>query len=95
MSIAIHLVVMALAAFTLPLAIGAGAPAAGEASGSWPVHDIDRAAVLRARRQRPLLQGLVRAHDHPDAGIPIFLCREQCGRFLLSCPIDAGRALIH
>ena len=65
-SVIIHLVVMIAACFALPLHIASrmGRAAAGRRGvlAARAVRGLDRAAVLRARRQRPAAAGLVRAH---------------------------------
>ena len=64
--VVVHLALLALALLTLPLSIAGGwgePPTSGYAI--WllgPVRGLDRAAVLRARRQQPAAAGLVRPH---------------------------------
>jgi len=67
-SITIHIAVMTAACLFLPLSIATwwGAPAGGCDGGTLaarPVRRLDRAAVLRALRQRSAAAGLVRAHQ--------------------------------
>ena len=97
MSILIHLAVMALAASTLPLAIGAGRPPASGRGvlAARPVRGLDRAAVLRARRQWAAAAGLVRAHRiiRPPR-IPIFsMRRAMSAAFSPCCPIRRWSSL--
>jgi protein-L-isoaspartate O-methyltransferase len=92
MSFLIHLVVMALAAFTLPLAIGAGRPpASGEAF--WLIGLFATSIGLpffALAASAPLLQAWFARTDHPDAKDPYFLyAASNVGSFLalLSYPI--------
>src|SRR5207302_1217535 len=85
MSILIHLVMMALAAFTLPLAIGAGRPpAAGEAF--WLLGLFTTSIGLpffALAANGPLLQAWFVRTDHPDASDPYFLyAASNVGSFL-------------
>jgi hypothetical protein len=74
-SILVHLVVMALAAYTLPLAIGTGRPpATGEAF--WLMGLFASAIGLpffALAANGPLLQAWFARTDHPDAKDPYFL----------------------
>jgi len=85
MSIAIHLAVMALAAFTLPLAIGAARPPAnGEAF--WLLGLFTTSIGLpffALAANGPLLQVWFARTDHPDAKDPYFLyAASNVGSFL-------------
>jgi hypothetical protein len=91
MSILIHLVVMGLAASTLPLAIGAGrAPAEGQAF--WLIGLFATSIGLpffALAANGPLLQAWFARTDHPDAADPYFLyAASNIGSFiaLLSYP---------
>jgi hypothetical protein len=85
MSILIHLAVMALAAFTLPLAIGAGRPpASGQAF--WLIGLFATSIGLpffALAANGPLLQAWFARTDHPDAKDPYFLyAASNVGSFL-------------
>ena len=70
-SVVVHLVVMIVAVFWLPLGIAAGWGRAPDANpgilAARPVRRLDRIAVLRAVGKRSAAAGLVRAH-RPSAG---------------------------
>jgi protein-L-isoaspartate O-methyltransferase len=90
-SVLIHLAVLALAAFTLPLAIGAGRPpAAGEVF--WLLGTFTTSIGLpffALAANGPLLQAWFARTDHPDAKDPYFLyAASNVGSFvaLLSYP---------
>ena len=81
-SVMIHLGLMVVACFWLPLSIASrlGPPAGGRRSvlAARPVRGLDRTAVLRARRQCAAAAGLVRAHRSSVGERSLFpLCREQ------------------
>src|ERR1700736_4537696 len=85
MSILIHLAVMALAAFTLPLAIGAGRPPAG-GEAFWLLGLFATSIGLpffALAANGPLLQAWFARTDHPDAKDPYFLyAASNVGSFL-------------
>jgi hypothetical protein len=85
LSIAIHLAVMGLAAFTLPLAIGAGRPPA-EAETFWLLGLFTTSIGLpffALAANGPLLQAWFARTDHPDAQDPYFLyAASNVGSFL-------------
>jgi hypothetical protein len=85
MSILIHLVVMALAALTLPLAIGAARPPA-EAETFWLLGLFTTSIGLpffALAANGPLLQAWFARTDHPDAQDPYFLyAASNVGSFL-------------
>jgi spermidine synthase len=85
MSIAIHLAVMGLAAFTLPLAIGTGRPPA-EAETFWLLGLFTTSIGLpffALAANGPLLQAWFARTNHPDAQDPYFLyAASNVGSFL-------------
>jgi hypothetical protein len=85
MSILIHLVVMASAAFTLPLPIGAGRPPA-EGEAFWLIGLFTTSIGLpffALAANGPLLQAWFARTDHPDAEDPYFLyAASNVGSFL-------------
>jgi hypothetical protein len=91
-SILIHLAVLALAASTLPLALGAGRPPAG-GEAFWLIGLFTASIGLpffALAANGPLLQAWFARTDHPDADDPYFLyAASNVGSFLalLSYPI--------
>jgi len=85
MSVLIHLVVMGLAAFTLPLALGAGRPPAGGET-MWLLGLFATSIGLpffALAANGPLLQAWFARTQHPDAGDPYFLyAASNVGSFL-------------
>jgi hypothetical protein len=85
MSILIHLAVMGLAAFTLPLAIGTGRPPA-EGQAFWLLGLFTASIGLpffALAANGPLLQAWFARTDHPDAQDPYFLyAASNIGSFL-------------
>ncbi len=84
-SILIHIAVMALAASTLPLALGAGRPPAGGET-FWLLGLFATSIGLpffALAANGPLLQAWFARTDHPDAGDPYFLyAASNIGSFL-------------
>ncbi len=85
MSVVIHLVVMGLAAFTLPLALGTGRPPAGGET-LWLLGLFATSIGLpffALAANGPLLQAWFARTQHPDAGDPYFLyAASNVGSFL-------------
>ena len=91
--VAVHLVLLVIAMLTLPLSISSGwgdPPTFGLCDlAIGPVRGVDRAAVLRARRQQSAAAGLVRSHRPPQRARSVFpLCvleyRQLPGAVVLS-----------
>ena len=86
LSVIVHVALMIVATFALPLAIAGGwgrPPDAGRGVlAARPVRGLDRTAVLRAVRQRSAAAGMVRAHRPSGRRRPIFPLRGEQRRQL-------------